>query len=114
MKEETMMALQPRVRQAARRKGRGMRDHNFRRVSLMVLAALVYTLPAVAQTGAKGGEWRFYAGDGGSTKYSALDQINRDNVKNLKIAWRWKTDNFGPSPEFLYEATPLMINGVLY
>ena len=109
-----MMALQPLVRQTARRRGNWMLDHNFRRVPMMVLAALVYTLPAVAQTGAKGGEWRFYAGDGGSTKYSALDQINRDNVKNLRIAWRWKTDNFGPNPEFYYEATPLMVKGVLY
>ena len=109
-----MMALRPLVRQTARHRGNGMRDHSIRRVSMMVLAALVYTLPAVAQTGAKGGEWRFYAGDGGSTKYSALDQINRDNVKNLRIAWRWKTDNFGPNPEFYYEATPLMVKGVLY
>ena len=53
----------------------------------------------VRATRREGGEWRFYGADGGSTKYSALDQINRDNVKDLKIAWRWKTDNFGPYPE---------------
>ena len=44
------------------------------------------------------GDWRYYGGDAGSQKYSPLDQINRDNVKNLRIAWRWKTDNFGPAP----------------
>ena len=33
-------------------------------------------------------EWRFYSGDNGSTKYSPLDQINKSNVGNLKIAWR--------------------------
>ena len=47
-------------------------------------------------------------------KYSPLDQINRDNVKNLRIAWRWKADNFGPSPEFNLQATPLAVNGILY
>src|SRR6266404_2695438 len=71
--------------------------------------------PAAAPpSGTAQGEWRYYGGDAGSTKYSPLDQINRDNVKNLKIAWRWKTDNFGPKPEYIYEATPLMVHGVLY
>ena len=67
-----------------------------------------------AQRGAQNGDWRFYGGDAGSTKYSPLDQINRDNVKNLRIAWRWKADNFGPSPEFNLQATPLAVNGILY
>ena len=39
------------------------------------------------------GEWWCCGGDSSSTKYSPLDQINRDNVKNLRIAWRWKSDN---------------------
>ena len=44
----------------------------------------------------------------------ALEQINRDNVKNLKILWRWKSDNFGPGPEYYFKVTPLMVNGILY
>jgi len=60
------------------------------------------------------GEWWYYGGDSSSTKYSPLDQINRDNVKNLRIAWRWKSDNFGPAAEYNLEATPLMVKGVLY
>ena len=69
-------------------------------------------MSASAQHGASGGEWRHYGGDLGSTKYSPLDQINRDNVGDLQIAWRWKTDNFGPRLDFYYQATPLMIAGV--
>jgi quinoprotein glucose dehydrogenase len=69
---------------------------------------------AHAQQGATKGEWRFYGGDAGSTKYSPLDQINASNVKQLEIAWRWKADNFGPRPDYNWEATPLMIGGVLY
>ena len=34
------------------------------------------------------GEWRGYAGSNAGLKYSPLDQINKDNVKNLRIAWR--------------------------
>jgi quinoprotein glucose dehydrogenase len=66
------------------------------------------------QTGAKNGEWPHWGADLGSTKYSPLDQINRDNVKNLRVVWRWKADNFGPRPQNNLEATPLMIGGVLY
>ncbi len=85
-----------------------------RRVCAVLLATVLWAASAAAQYGAKEGEWRFYGGDAGSTKYSALDQINRTNVKDLKIAWRWRTDNFGPRPESYYRATPLMIDGVLY
>ena len=64
--------------------------------------------------GPKNGEWRFYGGDAGTTKYSPLDQINAANVKKLKIAWRWKAQNFGPRPDYNWEVTPLMVGGVLY
>ena len=77
---------------------------------------LLFVLPIGlhAQQGAAKGEWRFYGGDAGSTKYSALDQINATNVKQLEIAWRWKAENFGPRPDYNWEVTPLMIGGVLY
>ena len=79
----------------------------------VVLAALSRAIPLLAQSGAVNGEWRSYGGDEASTRYSALDQINRDNVKDLKIAWTWKSDNFGRA-EFKSESTPLMVKGVLY
>jgi quinoprotein glucose dehydrogenase len=70
--------------------------------------------PAAAQTGAKNGEWRTYGGDLGNTKYSPLDQINAGNFDKLQLAWRFHTDNLGPTPEFNMEGTPLMANGVVY
>jgi len=91
-----------------------MPAHISYRVSAILLASLLWASPATAQYGAKEGEWRFYGGDAGSTKYSALGQIDRNNVKDLQIAWRWRTENFGPRPEFYYRGTPLMIDGVLY
>ena len=80
----------------------------------LVALLVASTTPIGAQSGARDGEWRYYAGDSGSTKYSPLDQINRENVKELRIAWRWKTANFGPRPDYNYEATPLLVKGVLY
>src|SRR5688500_15846992 len=77
---------------------------------LLVLAAA----PLSGQFGTRNGEWRAYAGEPGSTKYSPLDQINKDNVKNLRIAWRFKTDNYGSRPEYNMQVTPLVVNGVMY
>ena len=41
------------------------------------------TLAVRGQSGAKNGEWPTYGGELGSTRYSPLDQITRDNFKNL-------------------------------
>ena len=59
-------------------------------------------------------EWTSYHGDNNSTHYSPLDYINKDNAADLEVAWRWHTNNHGPEPEFNYQATPLMVDGVLY
>lgn len=79
-----------------------------------LIAFLATGLPKRAQYGAKSGEWRFYGGDSGTTKYSPLDQINASNVKDLKTVWEWKAQNFGRRPDFNWEVTPLMVGGVLY
>ncbi len=89
----------------------------------LVLAAV----PAAAQYGAVDGEWRSYAGDNGSTKYSPLDQIDASNFSDLRIAWRWQSVDGDVDLESLprraddrpisirgLQATPLMIDGVLY
>ena len=69
---------------------------------------------AAASKPGRNTEWLNNRGDLASTSYSPLDQINRDNVRSLRVAWRWKSDNFGPTPEFYFRATPLMADGVLY
>jgi len=79
-----------------------------------VLCMLLCATSLIAQTGAKNGEWRTYGGDLGNTHYSPLDQINAGNFNKLEIAWRFKTDNLGPQPEYNLESTPLMANGVVY
>ena len=71
-------------------------------------------MPTIGQSGAKNGEWRTYGADLGNTHYSPLEQINADNFYKLQVAWRFKTDNLGPAPEFNLESTPLMVNGVVY
>jgi quinoprotein glucose dehydrogenase len=80
--------------------------------SLLLATALSST--ATAQRGAANGEWRSYHGDQGSLRYSPLDQITRDNVRQLREVWRFRTDDFGPKPEYKNEAAPLYVNGTLY
>ncbi|MCP5358334.1 MAG: PQQ-binding-like beta-propeller repeat protein [Pseudomonadales bacterium] len=60
------------------------------------------------------GDWPDYNGNMAAQRYSPLDQINADNVGSLRLAWRFATDKFGPSPEFNNTSTPLEIDGVLY
>src|SRR6516165_797442 len=80
------------------------------------LLTVMFLLSSIclAQNGAKNGEWTSYGADLGNTKYSPLNQINATNFDKLQVAWRFKTDNLGPKPEFNMEGTPLMAKGVLY
>ena len=78
-----------------------------------ILAALLTAGP-LGQSGAPRGEWPTYGGDLGHTRYAALDQISAANFNDLEVAWRFKTDNLGPRPEFNLQSTPLMARGRLY
>jgi quinoprotein glucose dehydrogenase len=87
------------------------------RVSSLLLACLwLASAPLQAQTNDRldAGEWPVHGGDFAATRYSPLDQIDASNVGSLRVAWRWSAANFGPEPEFNYQTTPLMIDGVLY
>ena len=91
----------------------------------LLVAALVWPYPGRTQNNqgtpaaappAPDVEWRAYGATEHSTRYAPLEQINKDTVKNLEIAWTWKFDNFGSggAETITTETTPLMINGVLY
>jgi quinoprotein glucose dehydrogenase len=86
---------------------------------VLVLAALVWLRPALSgqapgQPSTKNGDWWHYTADMRGNRYSPLDQINASNFKDLEVAWRFKTDNLGPRPEFKLEGTPIAIKGILY
>jgi glucose dehydrogenase len=54
-------------------------------------------------------DWAVYGGDAQNDHYSPLAQINRDNVKDLRVAWEYDTGETGG-----LETSPLVIDGVLY
>jgi quinoprotein glucose dehydrogenase len=86
------------------------------------LAALSCVLALVAPIGQDNpqasddphaGAWRHHGGDEGGSKYSSLDQINRDNVDNLVLAWSYRTgDGAGrmrPGGSYGLQATPILV-----
>jgi quinoprotein glucose dehydrogenase len=81
---------------------------------LWLVACLVWTERGLFGQAPPNTEWRTYGGDLRSTRYMPLDQITRENFNSLQVAWRLKTDFLGPNPEFNFQSTPLVVNGVLY
>ena len=63
------------------------------------------------------GSWQYYGGDAGGSRYSSLDEIDRDNVTRLEAAWQYRTgdysDGSGGMRESKFEATPVLFDGKL-
>lgn len=63
-------------------------------------------------------DWRNYGGNKAGNRYSTLDEINKENVKNLTIAWMYDTaedsarNKIGRNLEI--ECQPIMVNDMLY
>ena len=89
-------------------------------LSLVTIALFATSTDGTSTQGTLDIPWTHYGGNAASQKYSPLDQINKDNVGKLKIAWRWTSpDNAiveaNPmSRPGMYHDTPLMVKGVLY
>jgi len=88
-----------------------------------VIGLLVFLYLALASSAARGqvsggAEWPNYGNDPGGMRYSALAQINRDNVSKLKVAWIFHTgdvsDGSGGRKRSGFETTPILVDGTLY
>jgi lanthanide-dependent methanol dehydrogenase len=79
-----------------------------------LLASAAFAVPAwsnddVKKLSADPNQWVIQTGDYSNQRYSKLDQINRDNVKNLKVAWTFSTGVLRG-----HEGSPLVIGNVMY
>ena len=100
-----------------------LRDLIFDAVPLLCTWLLLAS-SAWAQSGATDGQWPTISAGGGASKYSSLDQIDRHNVHELKIAWQWTSidehiQRANPDNRFIrratyFQCTAIMIDGVLY
>ncbi len=90
-------------------------------MSRIVTTLLLFSAVTVAAQQARDGamvEWPVVGADQAASKYSPLTDINVSNVEDLEIVWTWEP-NESPNQEFRtrpgsFEATPLMIDNVLY
>ena len=71
--------------------------------------SILLALSAYAQGPAQS-DWSHHGGSQFAWRYSALDQINTTNVKNLAVAWAFQTGDYGDS----LQSTPIVIDGVMY
>ena len=75
-------------------------------------------IAALAIVSAAAQEWPTTSGDPGGAKYSPLKQIDRSNVARLKVAWTFHTGDLSDGKTLpsrsAFEATPLVIDGVMY
>ena len=72
---------------------------------------------SVASTGIDASDWPAYGRTQEGTRYSPLQQITPENVKNLQVAWTFRTGDLkGPNDpvEITNEVTPIKIGDLLY
>ncbi|MEL6922663.1 MAG: pyrroloquinoline quinone-dependent dehydrogenase [Bacteroidota bacterium] len=86
----------------------------------LLLPLLLMTCQLMAQKNINV-EWTNYGNDAGGQRYVQADQINKTNVKNLKLAWQFRTGELERYKDYDYlleraafEATPLVVNGRMY
>src|SRR5262249_18318208 len=83
---------------------------------VLAVSAGLFVYSAQAQGNKKSGrqyhEWRMFGGGAENIHYSTLDQINRDNVHQLEVAWRFDSGDEFPGSEM--QCNPIIIDGVMY
>ena len=88
-----------------------------RLAGLLLAVATLLPGPAVAQA-PDASDWGFYGGDAFGQHFSSLDQIKRENVTDLRVAWTFRTGELGDSlaqrSKLTFEATPVLAFGLLY
>lgn len=58
--------------------------------------------------------WETYLGDKTSSQYSQLDQINRENVAQLEVAWIYRSGDAREDGRSQIQCNPIIIDSVLY
>ena len=60
------------------------------------------------------GEWLTYSGTYRSERFLPLDEVNRDNVDDLKVIWAYQLQPNDIPGAGLQETTPLVADGIMY
>ncbi|MBB3663895.1 MULTISPECIES: PQQ-dependent dehydrogenase, methanol/ethanol family [Prauserella salsuginis group] len=71
----------------------------------------------ILQARSESHNWITYYGDYDGKRHSLLDQINVENVKDLKVAWIHQSSATGmmaSTSTYAFEACPLVVDGVMF
>ena len=82
------------------------------KIAVTMLFGMTMTASAnetVMEAIANAKQWAIQTGDYANTRYSTLAQINKDNVKDLKVAWTFSTGVLRG-----HEGSPLVIGDIMY
>jgi len=77
-------------------------------------AALFLILAGCKATSTPAVDWTTTGGAPGNARYSPLDQINVTNITQLQVAWVYHTGDLPPDGHGEIQATPIVVDGVLY
>lgn len=58
--------------------------------------------------------WPMYSADASGSKYSPLQQINTDNIEQLKPAWILETGDHRTAPRSTIQCNPIIIDSIVY
>ena len=87
------------------------------RIARLLLLTLAGMQAAHAQS-PDASDWGYYGGDIYGNRFSSLDQIDRNNVAQLQVAWEYHTrelgEGFASADKLTFEATPVLAFGLLY
>jgi quinoprotein glucose dehydrogenase len=95
---------------------------NYASVTALTAALLIVSgtvLPGLTRAQSPdASDWGFYGGDAFGQHFSSLDQIKRENVGQLTVAWTYRTgelgEGFARDSKLTFEATPVLAFGLLY
>ena len=77
------------------------------------VAFFTLTIYNCVGTNEKYTNWETYQGDSGRNQYSSLKQINKSNVGELEVAWKYKTNDKLRSNSQI-QCNPIIVDNVLY
>lgn len=78
-------------------------------VALLLSSSALLANDSVLEATKNPAQWAIQTGDYANTRYSTLDQINRDNVGDLRVAWTFSTGVLRG-----HEGSPLVIGDIMY
>ncbi|HEX7859635.1 MAG TPA: PQQ-binding-like beta-propeller repeat protein [Verrucomicrobiae bacterium] len=78
------------------------------------VGVLLFVVMASFSLEAADEDWAVYLGDGGSSHYSELKEINRKNVQELEVAWVYKAGDGRKDNRSQIQCNPIIVDGVMF